>query len=82
MPEETTPQIKNHLTANAFMKRKDIIINNFLGGVSWGVGTVIGATLVAAIIIGILRSVGVFSVIPQYFPDPTEVKQEIQNSEK
>ena len=43
------------------MKRKDIIINNFLGGLAWGFGTVVGATIVVAIVFGILRQ---FNFIP------------------
>ncbi|MBI2330198.1 hypothetical protein HYU94_02320 [Candidatus Daviesbacteria bacterium] len=43
------------------MNKKSIIIANFLGGLAWGLGTVIGATIVAAIIISILR---LFNFIP------------------
>ena len=51
-----SPEIDNHLTANTKMKRKDIMIGNFLGGLSWGFGTVIGATIVVAILVGVLRT--------------------------
>lgn len=37
-----------------YRSRKRIIIDNFLGGISWGVGSVIGATLVVAFIIFVL----------------------------
>lgn len=30
--------------------RKQIMIDNFLGGISWGLGTVIGATLIVGIL--------------------------------
>jgi hypothetical protein len=38
------------------MSRKRIIINNFLGGLAWGLGTAIGATVVFALL-GYLISV-------------------------
>ncbi len=37
------------------------MISNFLGGLSWGLGTVIGATVVVAILISVLRF---FNFIP------------------
>lgn len=33
-----------------YRSRREIMLNNFLGGISWGVGSVIGATVVIAII--------------------------------
>lgn len=35
-----------------------IILNNFLGGLAWGFGTVVGAGVLAAIIIWILAQTG------------------------
>lgn len=45
------------------MNKKNIIVSNFLGGLAWGLGTVIGATIVAAIVISILRF---FNFIPGF----------------
>ncbi len=56
-----TPQIEKHLTANMNLKKRQIIFANFLGGLAWGLGTVIGATIIAAIVIAILRF---FNFIP------------------
>jgi hypothetical protein len=56
-----TPQIEKHLKANMNMRKRDIIMANFLGGLAWGLGTVIGATIVAAIVISILNY---FNFIP------------------
>lgn len=58
---KTTQEIYNHQTANAHISKHDIIIGNFLGGLAWGFGTVIGATIVAAIVLGILNQ---FNFIP------------------
>lgn len=57
---EATPQIERHLTANMNISKKDIIIGNFLGGLAWGFGTVMGATVVVAMLGGILNTLGVF----------------------
>lgn len=58
-----TPQIEKHLKANITMRKRDIMAANFLGGLAWGLGTVIGATIVAAILISILRF---FNFIPGF----------------
>lgn len=54
---KVTPHIETHLRANMNMRKRDILISNFLGGLSWGVGSVIGATIVVAIILKILSFV-------------------------
>lgn len=64
---ETTPQVRDHLTANSHMKKKDIIMGNFLGGLAWGIGTVIGAGVVVGIIGTILKKLGILEVIGQLF---------------
>lgn len=46
--------------ANAHARKRDIIFRNFLGGMAWGVGSVIGATLIVALVVGSLRSIGFF----------------------
>ena len=43
------------------LSKNQIMISNFLGGLSWGLGTVIGATVVVAILISVLRF---FNFIP------------------
>lgn len=61
-----TPEIERHLSAGANMKKRDIMINNFLGGVAWGFGTVVGATVIVAIIISILRAIGIFDALGDF----------------
>ncbi len=60
---ERTPEVKNHLNANMNIRKKDIMIGNFLGGISWGVGSVIGATITIAIVGGIFHYLGIFQAI-------------------
>lgn len=62
-----TTQTERHLTSNMNISKKDIIIGNFLGGLAWGFGTVIGASVVVAIIGSILKKLGVFEAITSFF---------------
>jgi hypothetical protein len=55
-----TPEIETHLTASGKMKKRQVLINNFLGGLAWGVGTVLGATIVISILFSLLRNVEFF----------------------
>lgn len=45
------------------MKKRHIMLANFLGGLAWGLGTVIGATIIAAVVISILNY---FNFIPGF----------------
>ncbi|EKD90648.1 MAG: hypothetical protein ACD_30C00112G0089 [uncultured bacterium] len=67
-----TPEIEKHLKANENMKKRDIVLGNFLGGLSWGVGSAIGATVVVAIILGLLGQLnfipGVGDIVNQVQP--------------
>ena len=58
---EETEQIHHHLTANVHLRKRDIMISNFVGGLSWGFGTVVGATLVVALVVWILH---LFNFVP------------------
>lgn len=51
----------DHLTAHGFLRTRKIMLNNFLGGLAWGFGSVIGATLFVIILISVLR---IFNFIP------------------
>lgn len=64
---KVTPQIVQHLTANMNLSRKEIMFNNFLGGLAWGFGTAVGATVVVAVIGYILKSLGIFNTLGALF---------------
>lgn len=49
------------------MSKKDIIIANFLGGIAWGVGTVVGAGVIVGIILYILNLIGAFTGLSSFF---------------
>jgi len=64
---EVTEQVKNKLTANMNLSKKDIVVGNFLGGLAWGVGSVIGAGVIVALVGFALNLLGVFTAIGNFF---------------
>jgi hypothetical protein len=44
-----------------------VILNNFLGGLAWGVGTVLGATVIIALIILLLSKLSAIPVVGNFF---------------
>lgn len=51
---------KEKVKASADLRKRDILMNNFLGGLAWGLGTVVGATVIVAIVGTVLNGVGAF----------------------
>ena len=64
-----TDQIETHLNAGMNMKKKDIMIGNFLGGLAWGFGTVVGASVVVAILVYTLKGIGLFDSVNWFLND-------------
>lgn len=62
---ETTKQIAQKLTTNMTMTKKEIVLANFLGGLAWGVGTVIGASVIVAALGWALNLLGFFEAFKQ-----------------
>ncbi|MCL5409970.1 MAG: DUF5665 domain-containing protein [Patescibacteria group bacterium] len=60
---EMTDQIYHRFSANSTIRRRDIIFNNLLGGIAWGLGSAIGATVILALIISILRQINLVPAI-------------------
>ncbi|MBI2022609.1 hypothetical protein HYS97_02050 [Candidatus Daviesbacteria bacterium] len=56
----------DRFTAKVFLSNRKIIWKNLLGGIAWGVGSVIGATLVVALVLSILRTIGFVPVIGDF----------------
>lgn len=65
--------VLDHLTAHGFLRTRKIMLNNFLGGLAWGFGSVIGATVFLAIFLGLLRSFN-------YLPGIGGLENEINNN--
>lgn len=61
--KQITEENLNHLTAGGLISKKNIIIGNFLGGLAWGLGTVIGATVVVALLIWILNIINIIPIV-------------------
>lgn len=72
-----TPQIEKHLKANMNMRKRNIMLANFLGGLAWGLGTVIGATIVAAVVISLLNY---FNFIPGFDQITGQLPQNLQKA--
>jgi len=53
-----------------------MVVNNFLGGLAWGFGTVLGATLIVALVIFILSKLGTVPIIGDFVSD---ILQSLQN---
>lgn len=64
---EVTKTVENKLTANMNIRKKDIVIGNLLGGLAWGVGSVIGAGVIVALVGFALNLLGFFAAIGDFF---------------
>jgi|GEM_PF-1720822 len=44
-----------------------LVLNNFLGGLAWGVGTVLGATIIVGVTLFIISKLGTIPGIGHFF---------------
>lgn len=56
-----------------------MVVNNFLGGLAWGFGTVLGATVVVAIVLFALSKLNTVPVIGDFI---TRILQQIQQPQQ
>lgn len=56
------------LNANSSIRKRDVLLANFIGGLAWGLGSVIGATIIVALLVWILNILGLFDIVRDYFP--------------
>ena len=54
-------------------RKRDIVTRNFLGGLAWGLGSVIGATVVVAILVGLLSAVDFIPFVGNFVEDIVEL---------
>lgn len=68
------PIDENHarLTANYHLSNKRIIFKNFIGGIAWGVGSIIGATLIVAFLLGILQFINFIPFVGDFVTQVVE----------
>ncbi len=57
------------------------MVTSFFGGIAWGVGSVIGATLVVAILLWLLQSVGWVPVIGDLAKEVNKTINKVQPTE-
>lgn len=49
--------------------KKEIFINNFIGGVAWGLGSIIGFTIIFAIIGSLISKIDFVPIIGEFVQD-------------
>ncbi len=77
-----TEEIESHLTAGRNMKKRQIMLANFLGGMAWGFGSVIGGTIMVAILIGVLsqlKFIPPVSELLKTMAPPTRIQRNLNN---
>ena len=53
--------------------RKSIIINNFIGGIAWAVGSTIGITVMVALIGYVIGKINLIPVIGNWASEVTQI---------
>lgn len=61
------------------MSLRRIVINNFLGGIAWGLGTVFGASIVVGAIIWLLSLSGVLAPVSDLVKNFQESVETLRN---
>ena len=63
--------MESHLEPHekVYRSKSSIIINNFIGGLSWAVGATIGIALIVALLTFIIRNVNLVPVIGNFISD-------------
>ncbi|OGE33638.1 hypothetical protein A3C59_00145 [Candidatus Daviesbacteria bacterium RIFCSPHIGHO2_02_FULL_36_13] len=54
-------------------RKRDVMTRNFLGGLAWGLGSVIGATVIVAILVGLLSAIDFIPFVGNFIEDIVEV---------
>lgn len=54
---------------NAIRSKKKIFVNNFIGGIAWGLGATIGITLILAVFGYTLRNIVFVPIIGEFVQD-------------
>jgi len=83
-----TKQIRSHMVARGDISKRNILLANFIGGIAWGLGTVVGATVIVALLLWILSFFNYIPVIGNFAStiensvSPQRIQQEkIKNAE-
>lgn len=68
------------ITANTSVSKKNVLLVNFLGGIAWGLGSVLGATVIVAVLVYVLNMLGLFDFVKDYFPQAPLDRVQIQRN--
>jgi hypothetical protein len=55
--------------ASGNLDPKKVVINNFLGGIAWGVGSVLGATIVVGLVFWFLHFINFVPILGNFAAD-------------
>ena len=50
-----------------YISARKIMLNNFIGGLAWGLGTIIGATIVITLVLILFTNLGGLPIIGDFF---------------
>ncbi|MBI2021741.1 hypothetical protein HYS93_02530 [Candidatus Daviesbacteria bacterium] len=67
----------NRLAGKGLLSKRSIMFKNFLGGIAWGVGSVIGATVIVALFISFLKTFNFIPIIGEFI---TQISQYVEAS--
>ncbi|OGD95614.1 hypothetical protein A3A48_00980 [Candidatus Curtissbacteria bacterium RIFCSPLOWO2_01_FULL_37_9] len=75
MPDQTEQEQPGELYKKVERPLGKILLNNFLGGIFWSLGMLIGTTLVFSIIIFFVRKIDFIPIISNFMTDIIETSQ-------
>ena len=67
---------EKHFSANTNLSKRQIVVGNFLGGLAWGFGTIIGASVVVAIILNLSKPFGFIPIVNDFIYQIQKVSEE------
>ena len=60
-----------------YREKKELVVNNFLGGIAWGLGSVIGATIIAIMLALLIQFLGGIPFIGRWM---AEIKKAVDEA--
>lgn len=70
--EKQIAQPQNKGVVTVYRSKGQLFLANFLGGLAWGLGSVLGATLIVALMLFLLNALGGLPLIGDYITDIAE----------
>lgn len=70
--EKLVAQPANKGAVTVYRGKGELMLANLLGGLAWGVGSVLGATIIVAVILFLLNALGGLPIIGDYITNIAE----------